>query len=60
MGVQKHYQKRFANKQIVSKSFFFLKRQKIQSSKTKKKLGFVFMRFSVRGVQKHDKNIGKI
>jgi hypothetical protein len=58
MEVQKHYKKRFTKK-IVSKSFY----KKIdQKSKTDFFLIFfnhVFGRFSMRGVQKHDKKYQK-
>jgi hypothetical protein len=57
MGVQKHYKKRFAKKSCrkVFKKFD-------QKSKTDFFLIFfnhVFGRFSVTGVQKHDKKISK-
>jgi hypothetical protein len=61
MGVQKHYKKRFTKKN-VSKSFYFLQnnRQKIQNRFFVGFVYHVFGLFSVRGVQKHQKeNIGK-
>jgi hypothetical protein len=63
MGVQKHYKKRFA-KQSRRKGLH----KKIDQKKSTKKIqnrfflicfNHVFGRFSVRGVQKHDKKIPK-
>jgi hypothetical protein len=60
MGVQKHYQKRFTKK-IVSKSFHKKFDQKSKTDCFSKMFYHVFGRFSMRGVQKHDKkNIEKI
>jgi hypothetical protein len=60
MGVQKHYKKRFANK-IMSKSFYKKFDQKSKTDFFSKMFYHVFERFSMRGVQKHDKkNIEKI
>jgi hypothetical protein len=55
MGVQKHNKKRFAKK-IVSKSFYKKFDQKSKTDFFSIFSYHVFGRFSVRGVQKHDKN----
>jgi hypothetical protein len=56
-GVQKHYKKRFAKKSC-RKAFT---KKSTKNPKLKKKFSiffhYVFGRFSVRGVQKHDKNL---
>ena len=54
MGVQKHYQKRFAKK-IVSKQIYKKFDQKSKTDFFSIFFYHVFGRFSVRGVQKHDK-----
>jgi hypothetical protein len=60
MGVQKHYKKRFT-KEIVSKSFYKKFDQKSETDFFSNFFYHVFGRFSMRGVQKHDKkNIKKI
>jgi hypothetical protein len=57
MGVQKHYKKYFAEKNRVE-TFLQKNRPKVQNRFFFSILfGHVFGRFSVRGVQKHDKNI---
>jgi hypothetical protein len=55
MGVQKHNNDKRSAKKIVSKSFFKKIRRKIQNNFFFLILYHVFGRFSVRGVQKHDK-----
>jgi hypothetical protein len=55
MGVQKHCKKRFT-KQILSKSFYKKFDQKSKTDFFRYSLYHVFGRFSVRGVQKCDKN----
>jgi hypothetical protein len=55
IGVQKHYQKRFTKK-ILSKRFY----KKIDQNSKTIFLSILFLgRFSVRGVQKHDKKMSK-
>jgi hypothetical protein len=54
MGVQKHYKKRFTKK-IVSKSFHKKIEKKSKPDFFSVLFYHVFGRFSVRGVQKHDK-----
>ena len=58
MGVQKHYKKRFAQT-IVSKSFYKKIDQKSKTDFFSIFFYHVFGRFSVRGVQKHEKKISK-
>jgi hypothetical protein len=55
MGVQKHYKKRL--KKIVSKRISKQSANKIQNRLFLDLFYHVFGRFSVRGVQKHDKKI---
>jgi hypothetical protein len=55
---QKHYKKRFAKK-IVSKGFYKKFDQKSKTDFSSKFFYHVFGRFSMRGVQKHDKKISK-
>jgi hypothetical protein len=62
MGVQKHYKKRFTKK-VVSKSFYkkFDQKSKSKTDFFSNFFNHVFGRFSMRGVQKHDKkNVKKI
>jgi hypothetical protein len=59
MGVQKHYKKRFTKK-IVSKSFYKKIDQKSKTDCFSNFFYHVFGRFSMRGVQKHDKKYQKI
>jgi hypothetical protein len=55
-GVQKQYKKRFGKK-IVSKSFVKKSTKKSKTDVFTIFVYHVFGRFSVRGVQKHDKKI---
>jgi hypothetical protein len=54
MGVQKHFKKRFTKK-IVSKSFYKKFDQKSKTDFFSNFIYHVFGRFSMRGVQKHEK-----
>jgi hypothetical protein len=56
MGVQKHYKKRFA-KEIVSKVFTKNSTKNPKPTFSRFFFNHVFGRFSMRGVQKHDKKI---
>jgi hypothetical protein len=56
MGVQKHYKKRFTKK-IMSKSFYKKIDKKPKTDFFSVLFYHVFGRFSVRGVQRHDKNL---
>jgi hypothetical protein len=56
-GVKRHYRKRFAKK--LCQKVFQKNRQKIQNRFFLDFFYHVFGRFSVRGVQKHDKKISK-
>jgi hypothetical protein len=58
MGVQKHYKKRFTKK-IVPKTFTKNSTKNPKPTFSRFLFNHVFGRFSMRGVQKHDKKISK-